>query len=116
MTASASFSDKFSLPALSAMMRLIALPAEIRNQIYSIVLFTARPLVIWVDPAGVSRICIRNSRALARLAYQFSLHDTGSAIDFNQLKYVCHLLYEETRGLERRYNDITAVASRSSRR
>ncbi|KAH7061000.1 hypothetical protein BKA63DRAFT_226617 [Paraphoma chrysanthemicola] len=96
-------------------MCLTILPAEIRNEIYSIVLCTARPLVVWVDPAGVSRICIRRSRAQARLVYHFSLHSCGSTIEFNQLKYVSRMLYKETRGLERRYNEIPAAASSRSR-
>jgi hypothetical protein len=97
-------------------MNLTTLPAEIRNEIYSIVLSTSRPLVVWVDPAGVSRICIRHSRACAKFAYGFQLHSTCSEIEFNQLKYVSRMLYNETRGLERRYNWIFAVTSRSRRR
>jgi hypothetical protein len=103
-------------PTTISAMRLTTLPAEIRNEIYSFVLSTHSPLIYWVDPVGVSRICARHSRARARLTYQFSLHGSGSALDFNQLKYVSRMLYKETRGLERCYNEVSAVASRSSRR
>jgi hypothetical protein len=97
-------------------MPLTTLPAEIRNEIYSIVLSTNKPLIYWVDPVGVSRICTRRSCARARLTYQFSLHRSGSVLDFNQLKYVSRMLYRETRGLERCYNEVSVVASRSPRR
>jgi hypothetical protein len=100
----------------SSPMRLTTLPPEIRNEIYSIVLSTHSPLIYWVDPVGVSRICTRHSHARARLIYQFSLHGSGSTLDFNQLKYVSRMLYKETRGLERCYNEVSTEASRSSRR
>jgi hypothetical protein len=90
-------------------MLLTELPAEIRNEIYSRVLYAPSPLVIWVDPAGVSRICDQRKRAWARLAYQFSVVGSGSTSDFNQLKYVSRMLYKETRGLERRYNKVSTM-------
>jgi hypothetical protein len=97
-------------------MQLTTLPAEIRNQIYSIVLSTHSPLILWVDPVGISRTCTRHSRARARVTYQFSLYGSGSALDFNQLKYVSRMLYQETRGLERCYNEVSTLASRSPQR
>lgn len=94
-----------------AAMPLTVLPAEIRNKIYSMVLSEPEPLVLWMDPAGIPRVCRRHSRARPTLTYLFSQRTSGSAVEFNQLKYVSRMLFMETRGLERRYNTISATAA-----
>lgn len=97
-------------------MHLTSLPAEIRMLIYRMVLCTPDSLIVWVDPSGVGRVCARNLPALAKTTYYFSWSEGASMMDYNQLKYVCRQLYQETRGLECRYNHVSITRNGASSR
>ena len=70
--------------------RLLQLPGELRNKIYEYALTEERGLVAYANSPCVLRTFRR-----------------GPDRESNQLKYVCHQLYAETRDLALRYNRLT---------
>ncbi|KAF2829481.1 hypothetical protein CC86DRAFT_454078 [Ophiobolus disseminans] len=72
--------------------RLLHLPGELRNRIYTYTL-TSERLLVYVKPDGPKK----GSLAVA---------NTGTNIDFNQVKYVCRQLYYDTAGLELKYSSV----------
>ncbi|KAF1831075.1 hypothetical protein BDW02DRAFT_70361 [Decorospora gaudefroyi] len=70
----------------------LRLPAELRNRIYELVLTSTEKRLRFADdgPCGKPRI--------------YEPFPRFSKRDFNQLKYVCRELYQETAGLEAKFN------------
>jgi hypothetical protein len=84
---------------------LTQLPPEVRNIIYRMVL-SEKGLTVWIDPVGISRICIGPLPKRASFVYLFTQYHSSSTLGFNQLKFVNRMFYRETRGLECRINAI----------
>lgn len=100
------------------------LPRELRDRIYAYVLTATHDLALEAGADGVSRICERQEsisrptllskdrwpllRAVRRIrdAYCCVLGYRVRRLSFNQIQFVNHLFYEETHGLEYRYNTI----------
>ena len=70
----------------------LSLPAELRNQIIAYALTSSTSTLQYNSP-----LSLRQSKPVFE-----DIHDPGR--EFNQLKYVCKQLYDETAGLEVRYN------------
>jgi hypothetical protein len=81
----------------------LALPGEIRNMIYRLVLTSETPLHI-VTPSVVSRpmLCAAH------------IDQIDVPKDFNQLKFVCRQLYTETADLELKFNKKLEIKKNSA--
>ncbi|KAF2115336.1 hypothetical protein BDV96DRAFT_646345 [Lophiotrema nucula] len=71
---------------------LLRLPGELRNRIYQFALFSP-------DGIQVAKYSPRDHDKRALL-------DGKTGVEFNQLKYVCRQLYDETVGLEVKYTEV----------
>lgn len=89
------------------------LPRELRDQIYEYALYDANGLHYRECSDGVIRLCTRRKHSsihsaiatwLSRCSFNRLVGQRKGYGEKNQLKYVCRRLYEETRGLEVRYN------------
>jgi hypothetical protein len=75
------------------------LPGELRNRVYEYALTTDKTL----------RFIGENSGEKPKLLEPDSRHTNG---EYNQLKYTCRKLYQETAGLEAKFNKIEIVSRR----
>ena len=83
--------------------RFLCLPGELRNRIYNFVL-DAPIALLHHEPQDGGRAFLVDSKVLSQ-----SSGDRST--EFNQLKYVCKQLYDETADLELRLNDIIVCAT-----
>jgi hypothetical protein len=87
---------------------LLGLPRELRDQIYSYVLYDLNGLLYERSKDGVRRLCVRplalssTKGMLARLRRaslgRILARRRRNRRELNQLKYVCRQLYDETKG------------------
>jgi hypothetical protein len=93
------------------------LPRELRDQIYELVLTRPTGLRCCIGDDGLSSICAISDDGLRQATLPSSVHDLCPALSpgtprtpriksFNQIQYVNRIFYEETVGLEFKYNDI----------
>lgn len=83
-------------PTLGKMPTLLCLPGELRNRIYKYVLTTPN--------ANALRIDMQWTKASKRKPKLYEVVEPYE--EFNRMKYVCHQLYQETAGLEAKFNTI----------
>lgn len=104
--------------ALQSIMAFLLLPREIRNEIYRHVLFESEGLAFTVrgrlgyltrrelSPPSRNRL----QAHVRRFALYISRRSAQQKSDeHNQLKYVCRRMYEDTRGLEARFNHVVCL-------
>jgi hypothetical protein len=95
------------MPVSSSRMSLnshfLCLPGELRNRIYSLVL-DAPIALLHREPQDGGRAFLVDSKIVSHAP-------NDRSTEFNQLKYVCKQLYNETADLELRLNDIIVCAT-----
>jgi hypothetical protein len=101
--------------------RLEKLPRELRDHIYALALTAPQDLILRTEKNGVGLICDRmmnHPRPFARssrlskwtvlgiitTAHRWLQKDAPDCVSFNQIQYVSRLFFQETHGLEFRYN------------
>lgn len=89
-----------SIPCQADSCHLLRLPREVRDAIYSWALF---------EPDGLFYRYEENTPSQFRMFSSLDAAMSGTAMDPNRLKYVCRLLYDETRGLGIALNDLHFV-------
>ncbi|KAH8727418.1 hypothetical protein GQ44DRAFT_770438 [Phaeosphaeriaceae sp. PMI808] len=93
----------------TTMSYLFWLPQELRDQIYTYVLYDANGLLYKLGRDGIGRLCVRSLKLPSRKNILGWLRRASHGRTFarqrihqreiNQLKYVCRRLYNETKGL-----------------
>ena len=88
--------------------RLEQLPPENRNLIYEFVLTHHEPL-FGIKPGHIktNKVGLYTKHIECATKYECSCENCYSKYEFNKLKYVSRMFYDDTRGLELRYNDVT---------
>ena len=103
--------DDSPAPIVEAPPRLPRLPGEILNLIYEFALTHDKPLFC-LFPKRIGEKAAFYTKSIepcgcCEFRFQCTCTECYFQYEFNMLKYVCRKFYEETAGLELRYNNLT---------